>query len=193
MSSQSTPTAIKTELTTLANRIRTTHQRARCLRKRKKPTGDLQVTLSTLSRDFRYLHVAASLRRGTPLHRIERPAPSNRLDPARLRRTLESITSPERLHVIVRTDLSRIQQAVQAGHGVAEWLLQSTLVQPSRRGWWNGTLVYLGVEDEDALRRLHGVCGGVLFHEPDRNHEATALALLGEHQQLRPLPALDLT
>jgi len=49
--------------------------------------------------------------------------------------------------VLVRKDLSKSQQAVQAGHVVAEYLLRGP-----RTVWDNGTLVYLGVRDENELK-----------------------------------------
>lgn len=77
----------------------------------------------------------------------------------------------------MRKDLSRSQQAVQAGHAVAEYLLRG----PST-SWGNGTLVYLGVRNEDALKYYAGLIGGkghyvVGFKEPDRRNELTAIAV----------------
>jgi 5-formyltetrahydrofolate cyclo-ligase len=82
----------------------------------------------------------------------------------------------QKLYVLVRKDLPKSQQAVQAGHAVAEYLLRgpSTL-------WENGTLVYLGVRNEGDLKGWvnniklagHKV---VPFCEPDRNNELTAFA-----------------
>jgi hypothetical protein len=52
-----------------------------------------------------------------------------------------------KLFVLVRRDLSKGQQAVQAGHAVAEYLLRGPATF-----WENGTLVYLSIKDEMNLR-----------------------------------------
>ncbi len=86
-----------------------------------------------------------------------------------------------KLYVITRTDLSIPQQAVQAGHALAEFLLtQST-------DWDNGTLVYLKVNDEIDLKCLthelnYSRIPYVEFEEPDRDNELTALASLGTNE-----------
>jgi hypothetical protein len=80
--------------------------------------------------------------------------------------------------VLVRKDLSKSQQAVQGGHAVAEYLLRGRL-----SSWYNGTLVYLAVHDEEDLKSWGEIfhvmyAEWVPFREPDRNNELTAIAVL---------------
>lgn len=85
-----------------------------------------------------------------------------------------------KMYVLTRLDLSKSQQAVQAGHAVAELLLRG---QP--KGWDNGTLVYLGVPDLESLERWkqklefkekpHSE-----FREPDIGNEITAIACVSD-------------
>ena len=90
----------------------------------------------------------------------------------------------KKLYVIVRGDLSSAQRAVQAGHAVAEWCL-------SKKGWSNGTLVYLKAMGFDHMRylfkQLDNACA---FYEPYYDGEMTAFAYLGEHELFEELPLL---
>ena len=81
-----------------------------------------------------------------------------------------------KMFVIVRKDLSTSQQAVQAGHALAEYLLHG----PFSR-WQNGTLIYLGVKGLKQLENIKRkfVMGDIPhreFREPDLNDEITAIA-----------------
>ena len=82
----------------------------------------------------------------------------------------------DKLYVLVRRDLSPSQQAVQAGHALAEHLLRGDL-----NGWDNGTLILLGVGNEQELQdwaeRLtwRGLSYS-MFREPDIGDQMTALA-----------------
>lgn len=96
----------------------------------------------------------------------------------------------KKLYVLVRKDLPKSQQAVQGGHAVAEFLLRG----PSEF-WSNGTLVYLGVRNENDLKVWGGTLGDhghsvVSFREPDRNNEVTALAVFGAGEELTSLKLL---
>ena len=79
----------------------------------------------------------------------------------------------KKLYVTVRTDLSGSQQAVQAGHALAEYM-------KTYDDWHNGTLVYLGA----SIRTLENLAFKLKdkgiphakFHEPDIGDELTALA-----------------
>ena len=82
-----------------------------------------------------------------------------------------------KLYVLIRSDLPKNYQAVQAGHAVAEYMLECP------GAWQNETLVYLRVRNEAELEewseRLHEMyiirCP---FFEPDINDQMTALAVL---------------
>jgi hypothetical protein len=78
---------------------------------------------------------------------------------------------------VVRKDLTTSQQAVQAGHAVAEYMLHGL----SFRRWNNETLIYLGVKGLIQLENLkmklqENNIPFVEFREPDLNNETTAIA-----------------
>ena len=84
-----------------------------------------------------------------------------------------------KLFVLTRKDISPSQQAVQAGHAVAEFLLRF----PDTK-WRNGTLVYLGVDNEDQLNRwayklYFKDIEWIGFREPDIGNQLTAIATVG--------------
>jgi hypothetical protein len=93
----------------------------------------------------------------------------------------------EKLYVLIREDLSTQQQAVQAGHAVAEYLLRGP-----EHSWSNGTLVYLGVRDREIMERWITRLSDryipfVAFKEPDLNDEITALAVIAKERVFRSL------
>lgn len=86
-----------------------------------------------------------------------------------------------KLYVLVRRDLTPSYQAVQAGHAVAQWMLQYG--QTSE--WRNNTLVYLGVDNEQELDHWKQKLSfknmeWVEFREPDIGNQTTAIACLNE-------------
>ena len=88
----------------------------------------------------------------------------------------------KKLYVVVRKDLTKSQQAVQAGHALAEYILLNKELY-----WNNGTLVYLGIRNENDLKMLMGNLDNknihyTYFQEPDIGHELTAIASLGNNE-----------
>lgn len=81
-----------------------------------------------------------------------------------------------RLYVLIRKDLSFSQQAVQAGHVVAEFCL-------NRTSWKNEILIYLGVNDLNEMNKIiwklnYKSIQWIGFYEPDLNNELTSIAIL---------------
>ena len=95
-----------------------------------------------------------------------------------------------KLYVAVRKDLTKPQQAVQAGHALAEYLLVNR-----ETDWDNGTLVYLSVRNEDELKSLTNKleCDRIyhtVFSEPDIGNELTAVASLGNNKHFKTMNLL---
>ena len=95
-----------------------------------------------------------------------------------------------KLFVLVRRDLSESYRAVQAGHAVAEFLLRHPETQ-----WDNGTLVYLGVNDEKDLSKWSNKLDVrrieyEMFNEPDIGDQDTALACVGNDRVFKSLKLL---
>lgn len=95
-----------------------------------------------------------------------------------------------KLYVLVRNDLSKSQQAVQAGHAVAEYLLRGPL-----SCWNNGTLVYLKVRNETELikwgdKLTSNNIEWVGFKEPDIGDQLTAIATVSHGSQFQNLKLL---
>lgn len=89
----------------------------------------------------------------------------------------------KKLFILVRKDLKRSSPAVQAGHAVAQFMLE----YPNSE-WKNGYLIYLKVRDLAELKYWKGqamtcTINKILqvsdFSEPDLNNELTAVAIYG--------------
>ena len=83
--------------------------------------------------------------------------------------------SNEKLFVIVRRDLTPSQQAVQAGHALANYLYAFSYL------WNYETLIYLGIKNEEELEKwkyklMLKSIPYACFVEPDMNDEVTAIA-----------------
>lgn len=102
-----------------------------------------------------------------------------------------------KLYILIRRDISPEQQAVQAGHAVAQFLKDNPKTK-----WSNGTLIYLSVKDDTSLGlwwniisymndNKHDVkCG--MFKEPDMDDQVTAMYVYGICAEflLRDLPLM---
>lgn len=80
------------------------------------------------------------------------------------------------LYVLVRKDLPKSSQAVQAAHAVAQFVIENSA------HWNNGTLVFLAAPDEAYLGSIKQKISDRRFsefREPDLNDQITAIAVLG--------------
>lgn len=91
--------------------------------------------------------------------------------------------------MLVRTDLAGSSPAVQAGHAVAQWMLD----YPNT--WMNQTLVYLNIESQSNLHKWidkihYKDMEYSTFVEPDLNNEITSIACLTDKKLFTGLPLL---
>lgn len=96
----------------------------------------------------------------------------------------------EKLYVLVRTDLKGSSSAVQAGHTVAQWMLDNPV-----NTWNNQTLVYINIGTASALEQwkskiYYKDMSYSEFKEPDLNNETTAIACLTDKKLFNGLPLL---
>jgi hypothetical protein len=89
----------------------------------------------------------------------------------------------ERLYVLIREDLSIAQQAVQAGHAVAEYLLKN------KPCWNNNYLIYLNVANREKLNQWANKLDFLdipfaIFKEPDIGNEETAIAVATNNERI---------
>lgn len=92
----------------------------------------------------------------------------------------------KKLYVITRRDLPVNYRAVQAGHGLAEYMLRHP------NNWKNETLIYLEVDDELALNKIalkldSRAIKYAKFHEPDIDNQLTSIATHNEGRIFRNL------
>ena len=89
--------------------------------------------------------------------------------------------SQGKMYVIVRRDLSKAYQTVQACHAVAQY----TLEHGDYRGWKNGIMVVLGVDSEGELKEwvdtlLDADKEFSCFAEDDLDFQMTAIACVDD-------------
>lgn len=93
---------------------------------------------------------------------------------------------------MVRNDLTSSQQAVQAGHALADYIREHS---EECQDYWNNTLVYLTTRDKESLEFLELKMSNddikyTLFQEPDIGNEATAIASLGNNKHFKKMGLL---
>lgn len=97
---------------------------------------------------------------------------------------------PPRLYVVVRSNISRSQQAIQCGHAVAKFVKEYPDVWPNR------TLLYLRVADEESLLSLYEKIKSlsqnhVIYTDPSWN-TATSFGVFGSPEVQEALKGLSL-
>ena len=94
-----------------------------------------------------------------------------------------------KMYVLVRDDISKSQQAVQAGHALAQFMIEHPF-----SGWKNGTLVYLKLPKEDLAAYYHEWSKSLRniskFEEPDMNDEMTAFAFVEPTPEVKEMKLL---
>jgi len=101
-----------------------------------------------MSENYRIHHIAYCLLRGRTIEQIEGTTKTKPLYWPNLEAIMKDVDlQRHRMYVLVRTDLPPIHQAVQAGHGVAQFLIDNKDTR-----WTNGTLVYLKAHHEEDLK-----------------------------------------
>lgn len=91
------------------------------------------------------------------------------------------MTQNKKLYVITRNDLPSGTKAVQAGHSLAQFILEHLEISQL---WHKESqyLIYLSIIDENALLRLIEKCNKCnlnisVFKEPDINNEITSITI----------------
>lgn len=95
-----------------------------------------------------------------------------------------------KMYVLVRKDLAETYRVVQGSHAIAEYSLRGNLEK--YRAWNNGTVVFLGVRNEQALElwSLKLTDKGkefVTWREPDLKSQATSLACIDTGEVFKSL------
>lgn len=96
----------------------------------------------------------------------------------------------KKLYVVTRADLGLQYAGVQAGHGVAQWMLEN-----DSKEWNNTCLIYLAVENEQQLEKLknkleYKEMSFSTFHEPDIGDQLTSISSFAEPSHFKNLKLL---
>lgn len=178
---------MKLELKEMAHQIRELKKQ----RKNKDITGGTgQVPgLDGLRYSYRHKHVAYCLVRGRTMEQCDSGVGLDMETVEWIMRTMQP-ESKEKLYVVVNEKLHPSQQAVQAGHAVAEFLRKNPHTQ-----WANGHLIYLkdaprdwGTKKDEMVDHWgasYGICDKAEFIEPDLGYKITAYAIFSPTAEKR--------
>ena len=176
---------MKLELKELARQIRTLKSKRKDRNADGTPGSGYVYGLAEASNAYRHKHVAYCLVRGKKLEQCDS---GYKLDMDKVNWIMESMKpdSKLKLYVVVNGRLTASQQAVQAGHAVAEFLRKYPNTQ-----WSNGYLIYL---KDEPMKTFPVEAGGNMgcsywlktkseyaeFIEPDLDNKVTAYAIFGQ-------------
>jgi len=98
-----------------------------------------------------------------------------------------------RIYTLTRTDISAGQQAVQAGHSLAQYIIDWN--PHITKDWANGSIINLGLGSEKSLKRWIKKIEKYrlkysIFREPDMNNEITSIAVLSDGKIFKGIPLL---
>lgn len=96
-----------------------------------------------------------------------------------------------KMYCLIRKDLAKNHQAVQGGHAIAQYFLDHGI--PTT--WDNGTMIFLGVENEHSLKQWQDKLSAdelnhSTFIEPDFGDELTALSIIDDGKRFANLGLL---
>ncbi len=174
---------MKQELKQLASQIRSLKAKRKERNADGTPGSGYVHGLCEASSIYRHKHVAYCLLRGKKLEQCDS---GDRLDMTHVQWYMDSIKedSKHKLYVVVSNELTPSQQAVQAGHAVAQFLIEYPHTQ-----WRNGYLIYL--KDKPSLHGNMspgwwlGSTQCSKFIEPDVGNKVTAYACFGPDAETR--------
>jgi len=98
-----------------------------------------------------------------------------------------------RIYTLTRTDISNGQQAIQAAHSLAQYIIDHN---PHQIGEWeNGSIINLGLGSEKSLNRWIRKLKNKnikfsIFREPDLSNQITSIAILDTGALFKGIPLL---